>query len=166
MTSRHLQTVCNCRPNRRREWRILNETENRKPHGITVTVTDPATGATVKYGTTAGAYTIDASPTQTEAGTLTVYYQVTADNYTAYAGSATVTIGQKLPKIVSIRDNASNSCTFTKNMFQKRNNLSIASARSFYDWLYPLMQSHRHLHSSGVQVSFALPAVLRIVNKL
>lgn len=62
------------------------------PHGITVNVTDPATGYTVKYGTVAGSYTLDASPTQTEAGTKTVYYQVTADNYTTYTGSATVTV--------------------------------------------------------------------------
>ena len=63
-----------------------------QPHGITVNVTDPATGATVKYGTEEGTYNLDASPTQTEAGELTVYYQVTADNYTTYTGSAKVTI--------------------------------------------------------------------------
>ena len=70
----------------------VTATVDGQPHGITVTVTDPATGYTVKYGTTAGEYTLNASPTQTEAGSLTVYYQVTADNYTTYTGSATMTV--------------------------------------------------------------------------
>ena len=59
------------------------------PHGITVTA---PTGATVKYGTTEGTYNLDASPTCTNVGTLTVYYQVTKDNYTAVTGSKTVSI--------------------------------------------------------------------------
>ncbi|MBR1644120.1 MAG: hypothetical protein IJ684_01960, partial [Bacteroidales bacterium] len=65
-----------------------------QPHGITVNVTDPASGSTVKYGTAEGTYDLDASPTQTEVGTLTVYYQVTADNYVTKTGSATVTISK------------------------------------------------------------------------
>ena len=66
-----------------------------QPHGITVTVTDPASSATVKYGTVEGTYDLDASPTQTEVGSKTVYYQVTAENYTTNTGSATVTINPK-----------------------------------------------------------------------
>lgn len=73
----------------------VTSTANGQPHGITVNVTDPTTGYTVKYGTEAGTYNLTASPTQTEAGTLTVYYQVTADNYTTYTGSATVTVSNK-----------------------------------------------------------------------
>ena len=68
---------------------------DKQPHGITVTVTDPASGATVKYGTVEGTYDLDASPTQTEVGSKTVYYQVTAENYTTNTGSATVTINPK-----------------------------------------------------------------------
>ena len=63
-----------------------------QPHGITVSVTDPESGASVKYGTAAGTYDLDASPTLTDAGTMTVYFKVTADNYTDYTGSAVVTI--------------------------------------------------------------------------
>ena len=73
----------------------VNVTVDGQPHGITVNVTDPASGYTVKYGTEEGSYTLDASPTQTEAGTQTVYYQVTADNYITYTGSATVTVCDK-----------------------------------------------------------------------
>ena len=65
-----------------------------QPHGITVNVTDPASGSTVKYGTAEGTYDLDASPTQTEVGTQTVYYQVTANNYVTKTGSATVTISE------------------------------------------------------------------------
>ena len=60
-------------------------------HGITVNA--PA-GATVKYGTAAGSYALDASPTYTNAGTYTVYYQVTRANYNAVTGSQTVTISK------------------------------------------------------------------------
>ncbi len=65
---------------------------NGKPHGVTVTVTDPAEGYTVKYGTAEGSYTLNASPTKSDAGTLTVYYQVTADNYATTTGSVTLTL--------------------------------------------------------------------------
>ena len=58
-------------------------------HGITVNA--PA-DATVKYGTKAGKYNLDASPTYTNAGTYTVYYQVTKANYNAVTGSKKVTI--------------------------------------------------------------------------
>ncbi len=59
-------------------------------HGITVT----CEGATIMYGESEGTYDQTASPTQTNAGTKTVYYQVTKDNYTTVTGSKTVTIGQ------------------------------------------------------------------------
>lgn len=63
------------------------------PHGITVTVTEPASGATVMYGTTEGTYDLSASPTYTDAGDYTVYFQVTAEGHNDYTGSATVSIG-------------------------------------------------------------------------
>lgn len=62
-----------------------------KAHGISVTVTSPE-GAIVKYGETEGEYNRYSSPTYTNVGTYTVYYQVTKTNYTAVTGSATVTI--------------------------------------------------------------------------
>ncbi len=58
-------------------------------HGITVNA--PA-GATVEYGTSAGSYTLPNSPTFTDVGTHTVYYQVTKTNYATVTGSATVKI--------------------------------------------------------------------------
>lgn len=58
-------------------------------HGITVTPS--ATGATVKYGTAADACTLD-TITYTDAGTYTVYYEVTKTGYASAKGSATVTI--------------------------------------------------------------------------
>jgi len=60
-------------------------------HTISVTAPD---GATVKYGTTEGSYNLDAAPTYTEAGTYTVFYQVTKPNFTTVSGSQTVTISQ------------------------------------------------------------------------
>ena len=67
-------------------------------HSITVTVISPA-DATVKYGTTEGTYDLDASPTYTNAGTYTVYYQVSKPDYTIVTGSANVTIEKKAAAI-------------------------------------------------------------------
>ena len=58
-------------------------------HGITVKAPD---GATVKYGTTADDYDLDANPAYRDAGTYTVYYKVTKPGFTIVTGSATVTI--------------------------------------------------------------------------
>ena len=64
-------------------------TYDEKAHGITVTAPE---GATVKYGEAEGTYDLDASPTYTDTGTYTVYYEVTKENYTPLTGSATVEI--------------------------------------------------------------------------
>nr|MCR4581978.1 Ig-like domain-containing protein [Prevotella sp.] len=61
-------------------------------YGIEVSVTTPEEGYTIMYGTTAGTYTAEESPTLTDVGTTTVYYKVSADNYTDFTGSATITI--------------------------------------------------------------------------
>lgn len=62
-------------------------------HGITVTAPE---GATVKYRTTgSGDYTLTNNPTFTNAGTYTVYYQITKPNYTTVTGSETVVINKK-----------------------------------------------------------------------
>lgn len=60
--------------------------------GITVTIPD---GATVTYGTSAENCTLTTSPTLTNVGEITVYYQVTKDNYDMVTGSATVKINEK-----------------------------------------------------------------------
>ena len=67
-----------------------------KTHGITVAVTDPADGYTITYGTEDGTYDLTESHKISKVGEspLTVYYQVTADNYDTYTGSATITINK------------------------------------------------------------------------
>ncbi len=60
-------------------------------HGISITVKTPE-DATIKYGTQEGTYDLDASPTYTNAGSYTVYYQITKDKYKTVTGSATVVI--------------------------------------------------------------------------
>ena len=60
-------------------------------HGITIIAPE---GATVKYGTVSGEYTLDESPTYTDAGTYTVYYRITKTNYKTVKGSKTVKIAQ------------------------------------------------------------------------
>ncbi len=70
------------------------------PHGITV---NAPTGATVKYGTTEGTYDKTTSPTITNVGTLTVYYEVTKENYKTVTGLATIVI-DKAPLTVTAND--------------------------------------------------------------
>ena len=62
-------------------------------YGITVNVTKPASGYSVKFSNDGGAtYTLTESPKYTNAGDYTVYYQVTADNYDPFTGTASVKI--------------------------------------------------------------------------
>lgn len=61
-------------------------------HGITVTSDVP--GAVVRYGALEGVYTLTASPTRTDAGSVTVYYQVTAPGYETVTGSANIIIAK------------------------------------------------------------------------
>ena len=67
-------------------------THDGEPHGITVLVTEPAGGYTVKYGLEEGVYDLDESPTITDVGTLIIYYQVSAPAYGVVTGSAAITI--------------------------------------------------------------------------
>ena len=86
-----------------------------QPHGITVTVTAPAEGAVVKYGTAEGTYDLDVSPTILEVGTITVYFRITAENYDDYTGSATVTIAEKTNTAVVTAAPAAKDLTYTGN---------------------------------------------------
>ena len=55
-------------------------------------VTTTAAGATIAYGETEGTYDLTAVPSKTDAGTYTLYYQVTAPGYAPQTGSYTLTI--------------------------------------------------------------------------
>ena len=66
-------------------------TYDTQAHGITVTAPE---GATVNYGSQEGTYNLQNPPTYTDAGTYTVYYQVTMPNYTTVTGSKTVEISK------------------------------------------------------------------------
>ena len=72
----------------------VNAVYDGKPHSIEVKVTGPDKYS-IMYGTTEGSYDSDKSPSQISVGTITVYFQVTADNYDTYTGSATVTVTAK-----------------------------------------------------------------------
>ena len=64
-------------------------------HGITVT----SEGATIKYGTSSGSYTLTTSPKYTDVKQeepyyYTVYYQITREGYNTVSGSKTITISK------------------------------------------------------------------------
>ncbi|MCD8371677.1 MAG: carbohydrate-binding domain-containing protein [Clostridia bacterium] len=69
--------------------------------------------ATIKYGTTSGAYNLTAAPEYTEAGTYVVYYEVTAANYNSVYGSYTVTITEAEPVVVRTEVEAPAAATAT-----------------------------------------------------
>ena len=73
-------------------------TYDTQAHGVTVSAPE---GVAIKYGTTEGTYTLDASPEYTDAGSYTVYYQVTRTNYQTVTGSATVEISKADVSITS-----------------------------------------------------------------
>ncbi len=61
-------------------------------HSITVSVTTPSSGYSITYSTSEnGSYT-STKPTYINAGTYTVYFRITASNYTTVSGNRTVTI--------------------------------------------------------------------------
>ena len=70
-----------------------NDTYDGQAHGITAVAPE---GATIKYRTSdSGAYNLTDNPQYTDAGTYTVYYQITKPNYTTVTGSETVVINKK-----------------------------------------------------------------------
>ena len=75
-----------------------NGTYNGTNRSITVNVTSPSSGYTIKYRTTSsGSYNLTTNPTYQDAGDYTVYFQVTASGYKTYTGSGTVKISKATP---------------------------------------------------------------------
>lgn len=66
-------------------------TYDAEAHSISVRAVSPS-DAVIMYGTEAGSYLLKDAPTFTDAGTYTVYYQVTKTGYKAETGSAQVII--------------------------------------------------------------------------
>ncbi len=76
-----------------------------KAHGIEVNVAVPAgTEYTVAYGTTEGTYNYSESPTQTNAGSLTVYYQVTSGSDVVTGSKDVVVEKAPITPEVTIKD--------------------------------------------------------------
>nr|MBP3599292.1 leucine-rich repeat protein [Eubacterium sp.] len=65
------------------------------PHSIQV---KSETGTTIRYGTKAGEYTMTVCPTYVNAGTYTVYYEVSKTGYRTQTGKQTVEISRKVMK--------------------------------------------------------------------
>ena len=64
-------------------------------HGITVNVSVPQSGYTIRYGEDASTYNLDASPTITNVSDSprTVYYEISASGYVTYRGYAYINLG-------------------------------------------------------------------------
>ena len=68
-------------------------------HSGTVTVSAPASGYAIRFGSSSGSYTSETAPSYSEVGNWTVYFKITADGYHSYEGHFSVTIN---PRYVSI----------------------------------------------------------------
>ena len=70
-------------------------------HGISVSITDPTSGAIVKYGESADSCTSETCPTITNVNDSPkiVYYQIEAEGYLTAKGSAVVTINKAEPTV-------------------------------------------------------------------
>lgn len=79
----------------------VNVTYDGAAHGITPVVTVPANNYTIKYGTSYGGCSSSSSPTYINAGDYTVYYQVSAEHYSTFIGSATVSISKAASSVVT-----------------------------------------------------------------
>ena len=70
-------------------------TYNNANHSIKVKVNDPSSGYTIKYRTaSSGSYDLTTNPEYKNAGTYTVYFEITSSGYNAYHGSGTVKINK------------------------------------------------------------------------
>ena len=105
-----------------------------KAHGITVSTT--LSGATIKYGTANGSYTSTTNPTYTNAGTYTVYYQISKAGYETVTGSKKIEI-EKSSGLLTISStngeiNVGESITLTTSestgmLSCKSNNTNVAT---------------------------------------
>lgn len=59
-----------------------------------------SSGGVVKYGTTENDYTLDSYGVTNAGGAVTVYYQITFDNYNTVTGSRTITVNAKSVEVV------------------------------------------------------------------
>ena len=90
----------------------VNAVKDGGQYGINVTVGYPATGYTIKYGTTEGVYDLDESPKYSDFGENTVYYQVSAPGYETKTGSAKITIAEYTPLIQVTADSRFNMSVY------------------------------------------------------
>lgn len=67
------------------------------PHTISIRVVNPV-AYEITYGYEEGTYDMTEAPTQTDVGSKTIYYRVTAQNYEDVYGVATVTVTPKTPE--------------------------------------------------------------------
>ena len=95
-------------------------------HGINVT----SAGATIKYGTVNGTYNLTSSPTYTDAGTYTVYYQVSKTGYTTVTGSKNVVINKAANTLTLSATNVNYSNPITVEV---TNNISGGAIKVFTD---------------------------------
>ncbi len=81
-------------------------------HGITVNVTEPAGGYTIRYGNQADSCTMENSPTITNVSDSPkiVHFEISADNYKTFKDSAVITIN---PKTVNSPDITVTGAPFT-----------------------------------------------------
>ena len=126
-------------------------------YGITVNVTKPANGYTILYGTKPDACNLNQSPAYSDVGNYTVYFVITAPNYTTVTGSQTV-------KISSAGTLAAPTASPAAGTYNEAQNVTLTSeqgAEIYYtlDGSAPSVSSTKYTEAIPVSANTTIKAI-------
>ena len=104
-------------------------------HGISVSVTAPAEGYSLMYGTVPGEYIYETSPSFSEAGSHVVYFHITSPNHTEIMSSGTVSINKAAPVILSIP--SASGITYGQTLADSALTGGAANIPGTFEWTNP-----------------------------
>ncbi|SJZ35434.1 beta strand repeat-containing protein [Anaerorhabdus furcosa] len=106
-----------------------NDVYTGENHGLNTQI---PSDALIMYGTTDGTYDLVDSPTLKNAGSITVYYKVTKNNYEDLMGSAVITVGRKTvnPTVFTVDDKTYDGSTTTKGSISLTGVVSVDEVKA------------------------------------
>lgn len=103
-------------------------------HTISLSVSAPTSGYTILYGTSSDECTLTEAPSYTNAGTYTIYFEITADGYSITTGSGTITITKYTENSYTTAPIATQDFTYDGSYHE----LCSAGVAEFGDVLYSI----------------------------
>lgn len=115
-------------------------------HTISPAVTVPASGYTLKYGTSYGGINLTTCPEYTTIGTYPIYYSVSAPGYTTYKGKATLRITKTFfPTNIPVTPPTPLMLPYTK----RNQTLAEAGSCTGYEMAYALGENGENAPTTG-----------------